>query len=60
MLTKTKNKKSWTGVQPWVLIGAVTVLVPIFTFMAIENINRQKKKGHPFVVGKRCRANQVF
>ena len=28
----------------WVLIGAVAVLLPIFTFMTIENINRQKKK----------------
>jgi two-component system sensor histidine kinase HydH len=44
MLTKLKNKNSWTGVQPWVLIGAVAVLLPIFTFMTIENINRQKKK----------------
>ncbi len=44
MLTKPKNKNSWTGVQPWVLIGAVAVLLPIFTFMTIENINRQKKK----------------
>jgi two-component system sensor histidine kinase HydH len=44
MLTKTKNKRSWTGVQPWVLIGAVAVLLPIFTFITIENINRQKKK----------------
>ncbi len=39
-----KIKNSWTGVQPWVLIGAVAVLLPIFTFMTIEDINRQKKK----------------
>jgi len=45
MFTKIRNKRTWTGVQPWVLIGAVTVLLPIFTFMTIENINRQKKKG---------------
>ena len=44
MLTKSINKNSWTGVQPWVLIGAVAVLLPIFTFMTIETINRQKKK----------------
>ena len=44
MLTKSRNKNSWTGVQPWVLIGAVAVLLPIFTFMTIENINRQKEK----------------
>jgi two-component system, NtrC family, sensor histidine kinase HydH len=44
MLKKSRNKNSWTGVQPWVLIGAVAVLLPIFTFMTIENINRQKEK----------------
>ena len=44
MTKKTKNKKSWIGVPPWVLIGAVAVLLPIFTFLTIENINRQKEK----------------
>lgn len=43
-MLRIKNKNSWTGVQPWVLIGAVAVLLPIFTFMTIENINSQKKK----------------
>ena len=32
------------GVPPWVLIGAVAVLLPIFTFLTIVNINRQKEK----------------
>ncbi|MBT8369356.1 MAG: PAS domain-containing protein, partial [Deltaproteobacteria bacterium] len=44
MTTKTKNKKSWLGVPPWVLIGAVAVLLPIFTYITLENINRQKEK----------------
>jgi len=52
MLTKLKNKKSWTGVQPWVLIGAVAVLLPIFTFITIENINRQKKKSIHLILEK--------
>ena len=52
MLTKPKNKNSWTGVQPWVLIGAVAVLLPIFTFMTIENINRQKKKSIQLLLEK--------
>jgi two-component system sensor histidine kinase HydH len=43
MTFKIKNKKSWMGVPPWVLIGAVAVLLPIFTFITIENINRQKE-----------------
>ena len=33
----------WTGIPPWVLIGAVLVLLPIFSIMTIENINRQKE-----------------
>jgi len=52
MLTKPKNKNSWSGVQPWVLIGAVAVLLPIFTFMTIENINRQKKKSIQLLLEK--------
>lgn len=32
------------GVPPWVLIGTVAVLLPIFTFLTIVNINRQKEK----------------
>ena len=52
MLTKTKIKRSWTGVQPWVLIGAVAVLLPIFTFITIENINRQKKKSIQLLLEK--------
>ncbi len=44
MTVKTKNKKSWIGVPPWVLIGAVAVLLPIITFLTIENTNRHKEK----------------
>ena len=44
MFTKSKNKKFWTGVPPWVLIGAVAVLLPIVVFITVENINRQKEK----------------
>lgn len=43
---KTGNMLSnrfWTGLPPWVLIGAVLILLPIFSLMTIENINRQKE-----------------
>ncbi len=52
MTTKTINKKSWMGVPPWVLIGAVAVLLPIFTFLTIENINRQKEKSIQLLLEK--------
>jgi len=44
MLFKSKSKKFWAGVPPWVLIGAAAVLLPIMAFVTIENINRQKEK----------------
>ena len=52
MFSKIKNKKSWLGVPPWVLIGAVAVLLPIFTFMTLENINRQKEKSIQLLLEK--------
>ncbi len=40
MFKKIINSKFWTGVPPWVFIGAVMVLFPIFAFMTMQNINR--------------------
>ncbi len=40
MFKKIINSKFWTGVPPWVFIGAVVVLFPIFAFMTMQNINR--------------------
>ncbi len=37
------SSKIWTGISPWILIGAVVILLPIFSFITIENINRQKE-----------------
>ena len=44
MFAKSKYRKFWTGVPPWVLIGAAAVLLPIVFFVTIENINRHKEK----------------
>jgi two-component system sensor histidine kinase HydH len=52
MFTKSKNKKIWTGVPPWVLIGAVAVLLPIVVFVTVENINRQKEKSTHLLLEK--------
>ncbi len=35
--------KFWVAVPPWVIIGAVVILVPIFILMTIQNINKQKE-----------------
>jgi two-component system sensor histidine kinase HydH len=52
MFAKSKNKKIWTGVPPWVLIGAVAVLLPIVVFITVENINRQKEKSTHLLLEK--------
>jgi len=43
MFPRLKSKKFWTGVPPWVLIGSAAVLLPIFTFMTMENVHREKE-----------------
>jgi len=44
MIEKPKTKKYLTAaVPPWIFIGAVAVLFPIFAFMTMQNISRQKE-----------------
>lgn len=40
MIKKIINSKFWAGVPPWVFIGAVLVLFPIFAFMTMQDIHR--------------------
>jgi two-component system, NtrC family, sensor histidine kinase HydH len=37
------RKKVWLLVPPWVILGAVAVLVPLFVFFTWENVNRHKE-----------------
>ncbi len=37
------TKKSWVGIPPLVIIGAVLILAPIFLFLTLDSINRQKE-----------------
>ncbi|MBW2644361.1 MAG: PAS domain S-box protein [Deltaproteobacteria bacterium] len=52
MANKIKNNRSWTGVPPWIFIGAVIVLFPIFAFMTIQNIERQKENSFRLLLEK--------
>lgn len=36
------KRKGWFGIPPWIILGSVTVLVPIFLFWTIQNISREK------------------
>lgn len=40
---RNRYAKFWAGVPPWVLLGAVAVLLPIFVFMTLQNIHREKE-----------------
>lgn len=44
--------KSLVGIPPWIIIGAVLILVPIFIFMTLENIQRQKENTTKLLVEK--------
>ena len=37
------HKSSWAAVPPWIILGAVCVLVPIFFFWTFQNIRKQKE-----------------
>ena len=52
MANKIKNKRSWAGVPPWIFMGAVVVLFPIFAFMTLQNITRQKENSFRLLVEK--------
>ena len=46
------KKRVWVMIPPWLIIGAVVILVPVFIFMTIENINRQKEQTTRLLVEK--------
>ena len=49
---KTFAKKYLVGIPPWIIFGAVIVLVPIFVFWTIENIGKQKENATLMLVEK--------
>jgi two-component system sensor histidine kinase HydH len=52
MFNKKQNMQKWWGVPPWVLIGAVLVLLPIFAVSTVMSINRQKEKSKQLLLEK--------
>ncbi len=51
-MSQKKSPKAWIGIPPWVILGAVLVLVPIFVLMTIENLHRQKENTTRLMVEK--------
>jgi two-component system, NtrC family, sensor histidine kinase HydH len=41
-MKESDKKRIWVLVPPWVILGAVAVLVPLFVFFTWENVNRHK------------------
>lgn len=43
MFARFKDKMSGSGIPRWVLFGAVAVLLPIFAFVTVQNVHREKE-----------------
>jgi two-component system sensor histidine kinase HydH len=43
MMNIPNEKRRWPGSFPWLIIGAVVILFPVFGLIAAENIHRQKE-----------------
>jgi two-component system sensor histidine kinase HydH len=41
---KSKYKQFLSGLSPWIILGAVLIMLPIVALMTLENINRQKQQ----------------
>jgi len=52
MANKIKSKRFWAGVPPWIFMGAVVVLFPVFAFMTLQNITRQKENSFRLLLEK--------
>lgn len=52
MMQISKKRRFWTAVPPWIFIGAVVVLFPIFAFMTMENINRERENSSRLLLEK--------
>ena len=50
--SNSRDRKFWAGVSPWVIIGAVVIIVPVFVVMTIQSINKQKEYTTQLLVEK--------
>jgi len=47
-----KKKRLWAVIPPWLVIGAIAIVVPLFIFTTLENINRQRDQTTRLLVEK--------
>jgi two-component system, NtrC family, sensor histidine kinase HydH len=50
----------WTRIPPWIFIGAVMVLLPLFGYMTYETIERQKKNSVQLLMEKGAALIRAF
>ena len=43
-IERIRRRRFWAAIPPWLIIGAVVILVPLFILMTLENINRQTEQ----------------
>lgn len=47
------NRKTyWTALPPWIILGAVVIFVPLFIFMTVQTLHRQKENTTRLLVEK--------
>jgi two-component system, NtrC family, sensor histidine kinase HydH len=47
-----RKKRLWAVIPPWLIIGAVAIIVPLFILTTLENINRQREQTTRLLVEK--------
>jgi two-component system sensor histidine kinase HydH len=46
------KKREWIKIPPWIIMGVVIILVPIFILVAVESINTQKENTTRLLIEK--------
>jgi two-component system sensor histidine kinase HydH len=46
------GKKIWVFISPWFIIGAIVILLPIFIYLTLDTINKQRKYTEKLLVEK--------
>lgn len=52
MTTKSQGRSLLATLPPWIFIGAAAILFPIFAFITLQNINREKESSSRLLLEK--------